>query len=303
VVRTGEGGGEDGFEGSAAAPLVSTPPPLSLVRPSRPGDVTPVLAEQSEGGGESIALRPEIEILRGHAESHTCDFAAREEQVALRHQRENDGVPLLVTLCKQFILENEAALPVPPGDWLLDHVLDSLYASKGRGREVARSFVAEVALQAAVPDGAGGPNADEECDGRVSVSTVHRAKGLEWPVVIVPNFNEGLMPCVFQEDQGDRATRHVQGCAARQGGGACCDKGCAQFFRQNDSHGRGTPEERHDDEERRLAHVAATRAKDRLIFVQVQRKLKDNRWVDVEPSQYEPLLHKLPADVLTSVQL
>ena len=107
------------------------------------------------------------------------------------------------------------------------------------------------------------------------------------------------MPCCYQEEKGDRATRHVQHCAARHGGE--CNQSCAQFYRQNDSNDRGTPEERHEDEERRLAHVAATRAKDRLVFTSCQLCKKGERWVEAEQSSYEELLTKLPADVFRVV--
>ena len=49
-----------------------------------------------------------------------------------------------------------------------------------------------------------------------------------------------------------------------------CDGRCtAHFERADESSGQGTEEERHADEERRLAHVAATRAKDWLVFTHV----------------------------------
>ena len=54
--------------------------------------------------------------------------------------------------------------------------------------------------------------ADED---RVSVSTIHRAKGLEWQLVVGAFFNEGLLPMAFREADGNRAQRHVRNCAAR----------------------------------------------------------------------------------------
>ena len=59
---------------------------------------------------------------------------------------------------------------------------------------------------------------------RVQLMTIHRAKGLEWPVVFVVGFSEGLLP-----------------------------------------HEKGRLEE-----ERRLAYVAMTRARDRLVLVAPQ---------------------------------
>ena len=77
------------------------------------------------------------------------------------------------------------------------------------------------------------------------------------------------MPCAFKDEKANTAQRHVRDCAARQPG-CDCNKNCAAFYKQGDAHERGTAEERHEDEERRLAHVAATRAKDRLVLLSIQ---------------------------------
>ena len=104
------------------------------------------------------------------------------------------GVPRLEQLCRTFILEREADLPVPVATYLqaAPYEVDQLYAACGRGRRVAAEFIGEIALQNAVPDTATGQPEDED---RVAVSTVHRSKGLEWTDVYSPYLNEGLM-CV-----------------------------------------------------------------------------------------------------------
>lgn len=45
----------------------------------------------------------------------------------------------------------------------------------------------------------------QSVDGKVSVSTIHGSKGLEWPVVFVPGLSEGILPSKFclQSDQED----------------------------------------------------------------------------------------------------
>ena len=130
------------------------------------------------------------------------------------------------------------------------------------------------------------------------------------------------MPSTFREEKANKAERHLQGCAARSAGsetpardGARCSRECARFFKQGDADARGTPEERHADEERRLAHVRATRAKDRLVFLSVQpagsggraqggdragEPAQGGRRDKWQPSSFEPQLTKLPEDVLVT---
>lgn len=166
---------------------------------------------------------------------------------------------------------------------------------------MAGSFLDEIELQALRPERA--DDADRDDEGRLSISTIHQSKGLEWKDVYIPFFNEGLMPSAYREDTGNRAQRHVHGCAARGSAGGQCDKDCARFFQEGDASRRGTPEERHADEERRLAHVAATRAKDRLVFLQVQAWYRSGRLLPAEPSSYESVLAQLPENVFKSMVL
>lgn len=47
-----------------------------------------------------------------------------------------------------------------------------------------------------------GPKEDEQ---PVTISTVHGAKGLEWPIVHVPSFIRGHMPSIYADDQAEEA--------------------------------------------------------------------------------------------------
>ena len=81
---------------------------------------------------------------------------------------------------------------------------------------------------------------------KILVSTIHAAKGLEWKVVFVPRRNEGFIPSrasPVAEVQPDGAMGHRQLTKAE--------------LRQ------------HAEEERRLAHVAVTRAKEQLVMTYV----------------------------------
>lgn len=44
-----------------------------------------------------------------------------------------------------------------------------------------------------------------EKNGFVTISTIHGAKGLEWPVVFIPGCEEGIIPCVFNDDKKDES--------------------------------------------------------------------------------------------------
>jgi superfamily I DNA/RNA helicase len=127
----------------------------------------------------------------------------------------------------------------------------------------------------------------------VTISSVHRAKGLEWCDVYIPFFNDGFLPTSFRDSDNSKQ-RHRPACPTRMGespGKRTCDEQCQEYFIQAEISTRGSPQERHADEERRLAHVAATRAKDALFFVSVDTEL---------PSPYEEELTKLPSRVVVS---
>ena len=82
--------------------------------------------------------------------------------------------------------------------------------------------------------------------GKILVSTIHAAKGLEWKVVFVPRWNEGFIPSrasPVEEVQADGTIRQRPLTDAE--------------LRQ------------HAEEERRLAHVAVTRAKEQLVMTYV----------------------------------
>lgn len=94
--------------------------------------------------------------------------------------------------------------------------------------------------------GDGGEEQQWRSSGAVTVCTVHAAKGLEWSVVLLPFANQGHIPVPYRGP-----------CAAS----ADCAGSSADW-----REGRLA----HLEEERRLFHVAATRARDRLLISYVQ---------------------------------
>lgn len=96
----------------------------------------------------------------------------------------------------------------------------------------------------------------EDVPDRVTLITLHAAKGLEFPVVFIVGLEEGLLP-----------------------------------------HRRALEDERELEEERRLAYVGMTRAKDRLYLVHAHHRSTYGVGAQSEASRF---LAELPDDLLAS---
>jgi hypothetical protein len=278
------------------------------------------------GGGESAGAAADLplplRVLRDAAMAHAEQWRQQRQQ---EHQPvgtaanamstaaaggSNDSsaesiiVPSLFSLTKAFIRTHAEDLPVLPQRGLPDFLLQEvLRTDEAVGPEVIADFVARIALQKGEADEDG--NGDKSSD-RVTISTVHRAKGLEWKAVFVPFFNEGVMPCVFRNNKdkddediesGDGGgassdlERHRSGCPVHKSTTGVCDGRCARHFeKEAERNGQGTEEQRHADEERRLAHVAATRARDWLFFSHVDCMGSGHTATSHERSSFEEAL-------------
>jgi DNA helicase-2/ATP-dependent DNA helicase PcrA len=95
-----------------------------------------------------------------------------------------------------------------------------------------------------------------EAPDRVTLITLHAAKGLEFPVVFIVGLEEGLLP-----------------------------------------HRRALEDERELEEERRLAYVGMTRAKDRLYLVHAHHRSTYGVGAQADPSRF---LAELPEDLLAA---
>lgn len=101
------------------------------------------------------------------------------------------------------------------------------------GTDFLSKFVASVRLFETNPE-----SKDESSQPKVTISTIHGAKGLEWPVVFVPGASEGLIPASFAIDEEKPETI---------------------------------------DEERRCFYVAITRAKS-LLFISSYTETGEGKW-------------------------
>ena len=132
-------------------------------------------------------------------------------------------------------------------------------AAGEEGRPTLTGFLEEIALVADID------NYDSSADA-VSLMTIHSAKGLEFPVVFLPGFEDGIFPGVqSMTDDSDL------------------------------------------EEERRLAYVAITRAKDRIYISHVRERLLYGRTSHNQISRFaaeipeeltdsEHLIHKIESD-------
>lgn len=79
--------------------------------------------------------------------------------------------------------------------------------------EVLSRFLANVALAAAVD----APEGENATPNQVTISTIHAAKGLEWPVVFIPAASEGTIPHSRAEDTDEERRLLYVGMTRAQG--------------------------------------------------------------------------------------
>ena len=109
-------------------------------------------------------------------------------------------------------------------------------------------------------------NNEKETQGRVTISTIHGSKGLEWPVVFIPGCVEGIIPSIFSKDDDENGDDENTSNNGNYDKGENNEKDITKDGNDsnNPSNG-GTKRPRNTevtlDEERRMFFVAQTRAK------------------------------------------
>eukprot|EP00978_Attheya_sp_CCMP212_P008547 scaffold20041_cov39-Attheya_sp.AAC.1 len=147
---------------------------------------------QSSHDDESRFYPTDIKILIELAERHILEWKKREAELV-----DTEGqVKSLFSLAREASVRYLATEEILPQNVdLPQHLKDELYSYEGLGLPVLRSFAADVALNSNMEVPRSGSGTDDK-EG-VTISTVHRAKGLEWNDVYVPYFNQGFMPTDF----------------------------------------------------------------------------------------------------------
>jgi len=107
---------------------------------------------------------------------------------------------------------------------------------------------------------------------RISLLTIHAAKGLEFPVVFVAGCEDGLLP--------------YRPSPSKAPSGQSDTAGLGLGPQAAEEEGVGAPSGRSDAEERRLLFVGMTRAVDRLVLTSAARRHRWGRMGDTEPSPF-----------------
>jgi ATP-dependent DNA helicase Rep len=132
-------------------------------------------------------------------------------------------------------------------DWMAQRCGGQIDDSGGSGAEVAPKSLLEVAQTIALISTLSEREQDADV---VTLSTLHAAKGLEWPHVVMAGVNEGLLPFKPEDD-----------------GNALALEGRIQ-------------------EERRLMYVGITRAQHTLVVSWLKRRKKGRELVPGQPSRF-----------------
>ncbi|KAJ2157937.1 hypothetical protein GGF46_004145 [Coemansia sp. RSA 552] len=149
------------------------------------------------------------------------------QEEAMLNGQANDVAMYAVHLCQQQASEDQGPA----------------YAESPCTVDQLEVFVSQLTIASQTAVNGEVSNSHDKHQGSVTISTIHRAKGLEWDHVFLPQFNDGLIPTRFRPEQLMLLARNQTAESA---------------------------EASHYDEERRLAYVAVTRAKHGLYISAAQ---------------------------------
>ncbi|QLQ78518.1 hypothetical protein HG537_0A07650 [Torulaspora globosa] len=137
---------------------------------------------------------------------------------------------------------------------------DSVNAQANMVKNHIRDFFLSLSLFSTETSDSGmGKKDEQEKNGFVTISTIHGAKGLEWPVVFIPGCEEGIIPSIFgdekvQENDEDEDEDQDQESIAGSENSRIEQPSSPRKFQSFNADSTL-------DEERRMFFVAQTRAK------------------------------------------
>jgi ATP-dependent helicase/nuclease subunit A len=223
-----------------------------------------------QGGGDgkvwSLRARPDPEAFPALARAMGLlrDFVERHRDAPMDvwAQAAIDETPLRLAVAALY----EGAQRVLNLEKAVHHITELARDGGLRGDEILARIEQEDARDMAQGDS---PLADETLDA-VRVLTVHAAKGLEWPIVILPDLARGSGARSAAEDV--EVLREPRPLLAMKAGGL---KTPAYVGHQR------MERLQEDAEVKRLLYVAATRARERLILVTGAPQRGSSPWMDV----------------------
>jgi superfamily I DNA/RNA helicase len=167
-------------------------------------------------------------------------------------------------------------------------VLESTFASTHRNRGEVIQFIERGLRTGATHDVDDSPGSDS-----VTVQTIHAAKGLEHPIVLVANVNEHNFP---PSGGGDDAIRYEDPIGLRQTTLYAEEHGSGHRYHnwRYDVLSAALPTEY--DEERRLMYVAMTRARDHLLFFAGSSPSNFFEGLPLDPEAIDPDVERADED-------
>lgn len=210
-------------------------------------------------------------VLRGDVGADVKELIAfRTRYAALRAERDRLGLRALVRVVLEAFELRPAYAASPFGEQALAN-LEKLVVFAGQRERLGTGVAAFgrelLALAEDVPMEAQAEVVDSLDDGAVTLCTVHQAKGLEWPLVVLPDLNTQLRSNTeairFDRTLGIGVTRPR---ALSELNSASVRKIDAQQARRARA------------EQLRLLYVAMTRARDRVVLGLRPHKVRSKTW-------------------------
>ncbi|CAD7957121.1 unnamed protein product [Amoebophrya sp. A120] len=205
---------------------------------------------RSQNFGSSTGRRKKAEKTpKTHPDGRPLN--AEEERLQRKKDAFERRVKKIVQHAKDFGLLQEQGLVLfgqGPG---LEERTKPVEENYARGEEAIREY-----LGAAQMDDKKDPSAKQKDENKVTISTIHRAKGREWKYVFIPHLNEGFLPTIYRADDKPKPVKHVEGKAPKKK---------PTEFPDSDTL------DMHFGEECRLMHVAITRAQRKCFVVSLEQ--------------------------------